>query len=307
MNYNKHAMDLEPLGSSGFVPYDVYAKSKRNQAKKVETKGSLPKQNLDESLADDENLYIVSQKQEERKASQSVLLRKCFIVCVCLVMSLVLNLFSFQVPYTPSLVSIDFSSLAELLAAFTVHPLISVAIILLKNGVYCLINPGAVPSVPGKIIINVAFVLFTWLFYVLLTRTGNKEDGDPMTSEIKRDFSSERVLLCGTASALVTAILSVLTFKTVTMPLVAKYLGQDMDVFSKILLANYRQAFDSLTVRFDFVAKIVPSIDSLTEALLFYNITMNFAKFFISALIVSVVFAVVRTFIYKNQTGLEQK
>ena len=296
MNYNKHDMDMEPLGSSGFVPYDVYAKSKRNQAKKVETKGSLPKQNLDESLADDENLYIVSQKQEERKASQSVLLRKCFIV-----------LFSFQVPYTPSLVSIDFSSLAELLAAFTVHPLISVAIILLKNGVYCLINPGAVPSVPGKIIINVAFVLFTWLFYVLLTRTGNKGDDDPMTSEIKRDFSSERVLLCGTASALVTAILSVLTFKTVTMPLVAKYLGQDMDVFSKILLANYRQAFDSLTVRFDFVAKIVPSIDSLTEALLFYNITMNFAKFFISALIVSVVFAVVRTFIYKNQTGLEQK
>ena len=289
-----------------FVPYEEYSKKPSKYRKAPSQKGNLPDQDLAKPLADDKNMLAVNEKEAAKSAKKSVLRRKALITFVCLILSLAFNLFPFQLPYTPSLVSIDFSAFGELLAAFTVNPAIAIAIVFVKNGIYFLLNPNAAPSIPNKIVLNIIFILITWLLYrriIQSKRLDRRNDVYVSTELAPNDFSGFVMFLSGLVSGTVTAFCSLLTFRFITMPLLQVFFGTDSAAINAMLLENYSSAFEKLIVRLPFIGMILPSIGTLRDGMFVYNLPLNFLKYFCCALLAAAVFAIVRNFIYKKDTG----
>ncbi|MBQ3472345.1 MAG: hypothetical protein IJH17_08345, partial [Clostridia bacterium] len=88
-----------------------------------------------------------------------------------------------------------------------------------------------------------------------------------------------------------------------TMPLLQVFFGTDSAAINAMLLENYNSAFEKLIVRLPFIGMILPSIGTLRDGMFVYNLPLNFLKYFCCALLAAAVFAIVRNFIYKKDTG----
>ncbi|MBQ7739983.1 MAG: hypothetical protein IJT65_01935 [Eubacterium sp.] len=264
------------------------------------TKGTLPVQNLDSPIEDDENLLLIIEEEDEKAIRKTVLLRKGIITLVFLLLSLGINLLSsFHFPLSPSIISIEFSALAELVICICVNPLIACAAVFIKNGFYYLINPSAVASIPNKIVLNLLFIIITWCLYKIIIKSKRFEKKNLMRENMEilpRDYTGLSVFIGGAISSVICALASVASFKYIIIPLVNKQLGDSKD-YEAAILENYKTAFDSLTHFFPFVKKIVPAITSIDVGLFVYNVPLNMFKFLCCAALAAIICPAVNNYI----------
>ena len=265
-------------------------------------KGTLISGGFGEAVKDENNPYLIAEKEERKKARQEELLRKCVITILGLILAIGLNIFSFHVPFTPRIINIDFSAFPEMLVALSVNPLIGFAVIVVKNAIYLLIRPGAISSIPNKIILDCVFVIISWALFRLSIKSKRIENKNELRQSrglSEKDYSTALIILSGAVGSIVTAALSVFTVKYLLLPHLYSHFAAAG--FNQItVLADYKRAYFGVCRLLPFVGSITPSVDSINKGLLFFNVPLALAKYFVCTLLTSLVYSPIEEYLKRK-------
>ncbi len=260
---------------------------------------------IDEPVTDDKNEYLKAEKEIKKLNRKSVILRNIAFTAAGLVLSLILNIFSFSVPYAPSVVHIDFSAFTELWIGLAVHPLAGILVVLLKNVLYYFIRPGGLASIPGKVILDSLLIVLAWLISKRLISSPliqKKTIRREMMDLPPKDYAARAVFTGGFISGIITSFVSLLTTKYIQLPLLYKYFN-DQGYSAEAVLQNYQQALQTLHNRFPFTERIFPAIDSIMQGALVYNVPICIIKYTVSALLVAVLYSLTYKTIHKKESS----
>lgn len=166
-------------------------------------------------------------------------------------LSAILMFFSFNVPFVPSFLKIDFSELPALIGAYALGPIAGAAICLVKNLINVLFTTTGGVGELSNFILGVCLVVPAGLAY-------------------KRMPSRKGAFIGGLIGAVVMAGLSLITNYYIVYPVYAKIMPID------VILDMYKA--------------INPSVDSLWDALVVFNLPFTFIKGMISVLMCAVVY-----------------
>ena len=258
---------------------------------------------LENPVTEDKNAYLNAQKEEVKINRKSVIIRNIVFTVIGLGLSLLLNIFSFRLPYVPSVVRIDFSAFTELWVGLAVHPIAGIIVVLLKNVLYYLIRPGGLASIPGKIILDSLLIVLTWFFTKWLINSEfmfERAQRRELMNLPPKDDSALVIFLGGFLGGIVTSFASLLTMKYIQLPLLFKYFDYQ-GYNAQNVLQSYRTALEMLQGRFPSVVKIVPEINSIMQGALVYNVPICIVKYTVCAILVAVLYNITYQFIHKNE------
>ncbi len=260
---------------------------------KESAKGNLTI-SLENPVTDDNNAYLNMEQETKTESKKSLILRSLIISFIGLIVSLLFNLLIFHLPYTPAIVTIDFSSFPELWIGLSIHPLAGIAIVIIKNALYYLIRPGGLASILGKIILDSLFIVLSWVFTRMILNSNwlkrDLEKREMMALPVP-DRSGLFLTIGGIASGVVTAFVSVLTFKCITLPILYKKYAEQ-GYTPEMILQKYQDALFALQAKFPFVKTFVADFATITQGALFYNVPLMLIKYSVSAIFVAVLYNV---------------
>ncbi len=151
----------------------------------------------------------------------------------------ILMFLDFSIPIMPSFVKVDFSELPALIAAFALGPVWGVLVCLIKNLIHLLITTTAGVGELANFLLGASFVFSAGLVY-------------------KKHKSIKGALVASIIGSAVMAIVSLPVNFFITYPF--------YEVFYKL----------PMNVIVGMYSAILPSVDSLWEALLIFNVPFNF-------------------------------
>ena len=166
-------------------------------------------------------------------------------------LSAILMFFSFNVPFVPSFLKIDFSELPALIGAYALGPVVGGAICLVKNLINVLFTTTGGVGELSNFILGVCLVVPAGVAY-------------------RRMPNRKGALIGGIIGAVIMAGLSLVTNYFIVYP-----------VYAKIM---------PIEVILDMYKAINPSVDSLWDALVVFNLPFTFIKGMISVLMCSIVY-----------------
>lgn len=172
--------------------------------------------------------------------------RMIAVVGVLTAVAVVLQYLEISIPLVPSFLKLDFSDLPALLGAFAFGPLAGVLIQLLKNLIHMAVSQSGFVGELSNFLLGAVFVLTAGLLY-------------------QRRKTKARALLAGILGAAAMALVSVPVNYFVIYPLYYNVLG-----------------FPEQAV-LDMYKAILPSVDTMPEALLIFNLPFTLVKGLISA------------------------
>lgn len=172
--------------------------------------------------------------------------RMIAVVGVLTAVAVVLQYLEISIPLVPSFLKLDFSDLPALLGAFAFGPLAGVLIQLLKNLIHLAVSQSGFVGELSNFLLGAVFVLTAGLFY-----------------QIKK--TKLRALLAGILGAVAMALVSVPVNYFLIYPLYYNVIG----IPEGAVLGMYQA--------------ILPSVDSIFESLLIFNLPFTLVKGLISA------------------------
>ena len=257
---------------------------------------------FEDELKDEDNLYLAEEKEQRLKHRKSVITRSAAFSLIALAAAVGFNYLSFHVPFTPSIIRIDFSAFPLLLAGLCVHPAVGAALVLIKSLICYFINPASVSSIPNKALLDIIYIIITCIMLRLILNSKTLKRKNELRVQAgleEKEYGPLSVLTGGFISSVLTAIISVFTLKFILLPLLYRFFGAEgynaVSVFN-----NYKAAFDGMTSFAPFISKIIPSLNSLTEGIIIYNVPLNIFKYFSCAIVASILYLPVYNFIHKK-------
>lgn len=189
---------------------------------------------------------------EKEKKVKKVNVRKITVTGMFAALSVVLYMtMSFKLPFMPSFISLDFSELPAVIAAFTMGPLYGVAVCLIKNIVHMLVSSSMWIGELSNFILGAALTLSCGYIY-------------------QHNRTKKGAIIAGIAGAVTMALVSVVSNYFVIYPLY-------FTVWPKEAVLGMYQA-------------IMPSIHGLLQALVVFNMPFTFCKGFICVLITILIY-----------------
>ena len=165
----------------------------------------------------------------------------------------VLQFIEVSIPIMPSFIKLDFSDLPEIIGAFAYGPVAGVLIALLKNMIHLPFSNSMYIGELSNFILGAVFALTAGLIY-------------------KRKKTKKTAFIAGAAGAFAMAAVSIVTNYFVIYPLYYNVLG-----FPEEAVLQMYQV-------------ILPSVKSILQALIIFNIPFTFVKGLISVLISMVIY-----------------
>lgn len=182
----------------------------------------------------------------EKKAKRKISTRRIAMTAVMAAVSTVLMFISFKLPFMPSFISLDFSDLPALIASFTLGPLSGMAVCFVKNLINITQTMTFGVGELSNFIISSAFVVSAGAIY------GRK-----------RNFASAAV--GSVIGAMFMAFLGFFSNYFIVYPIYTNIMSMEA------IIGMYKA--------------INPSVDSLWQALLCFNVPFTFCKGMISAIV----------------------
>lgn len=176
----------------------------------------------------------------------------------------ILMMFEFSTPFIPSFIKFDFSELPGVFAAIAISPLSGVLVCLIKNAVHLIVTTTGGIGEVANFILGAVFVLTTGYIFKFLR---------------EKKFS---LVVSGVTGSMAMALVSLPVNYYITYPVYSKMLPIDA------IIGMY--------------AELNPSVDSLFEALLFFNVPFNFVKGIICVIIAAVLYKTVKPLFAKFET-----
>ena len=165
----------------------------------------------------------------------------------------VLQFIEVSIPIMPSFIKLDFSDLPEIIGAFAYGPVAGVLIALLKNIIHLPFSNSMYIGELSNFILGAIFALTAGLIY-------------------KRKKTKKTAFIAGAAGAFAMAAVSIVTNYFVIYPLYYNVLG-----FPEEAILQMYQV-------------ILPSVKSILQALIVFNVPFTFVKGLISVLISMVIY-----------------
>ncbi len=163
----------------------------------------------------------------------------------------VLMFFEFPLPMLiPAFIKMDFSDLPALLGAFALGPVYGAVISLLKNLLHILIK-GTTTAAVGELSNFILGAIFSGVAGIIY----------------KRDRTRKGALIGAVTGALIMAVISVLSNYFITYPAYSHFYGLSMET----ILSMYQA--------------ILPSVDSILECLVVFNLPFNFIRGMLNVLL----------------------
>ena len=265
----------------------------KNTQRNYQSKGTLPVENLDVSLSDDENPYLIAEKSEQKAKEKTTRRLKAVIIVSCIAVSLGLNFLSFGMPYAPSIITVDFSAFPELFAGLVINPIAAIIVIIVKNLIYFAIRFSASPtifaSVVNKVIVDIIYVLAGIVLYraiMRLTYVRKKIYKNKIKSKSTLIIETVVVLVAGVIASLIVAPVSVLSFTKILLPLLERILGNG----SRIIYAQYFRALANLIEQFPSIRNITKDMNYFRAGLLVFNLPLYALKYVVCSLLSTIAF-----------------
>ncbi len=167
--------------------------------------------------------------------------------------AVVLQFIEVSIPIMPSFIKLDFSDLPEIIGAFAYGPVAGVLIALLKNIIHLPFSNSMYIGELSNFILGAVFALTAGLIY-------------------KRKKTKKTAFIAGAAGAFAMAAVSIVTNYFVIYPLYYNVLG-----FPEEAVLQMYQV-------------ILPSVKSILQALIIFNVPFTFVKGLISILISMVIY-----------------
>lgn len=167
--------------------------------------------------------------------------------------AVVLQFIEVSIPIMPSFIKLDFSDLPEIIGAFAYGPVAGVLIALLKNIIHLPFSNSMYIGELSNFILGAVFALTAGLIY-------------------KRKKTKKTAFIAGAAGAFAMAAVSIVTNYFVIYPLYYNVLG-----FPEEAVLQMYQV-------------ILPSVKSILQALIIFNVPFTFVKGLISVLISMVIY-----------------
>ena len=187
----------------------------------------------------------------EHKATSLLNIRKMTMTALLGALATVLMFLSFKVPFMPSFISLDFSELPALIAAFSMGPLSGAAVCLIKNLINLFASSTGGVGELSNFLLGCCFVLPAGLIYrYKKTRMG--------------------ALIGALSGAVLMAVVSAFTNYFIVYPIYTNFLALDA------IMGMYQA--------------INPNVETLWEALWVFNVPFTFMKGMCSVVITFLVY-----------------
>ena len=167
--------------------------------------------------------------------------------------SIILQFFEFTVPFVPAFIKLDLSDLPALLGAFSLGPLYGVVVCLIKNLFHMVTSNSALVGELCNFMLGAAFVLPAGFIY-------------------KFKKTKKTAIIGAIAGAICMAAFSLPSNYFITYPMYIRLYGMSEEV----ILSMYQA--------------IAPSMKSLTQCLLVFNVPFTFFKAMISVVITLLIY-----------------
>ncbi len=245
-------------------------------------KGSLPTVDLSD-VEREEDLYAQASENIRKHNRRYEIISKTAFTIFCTILAVVLNILSFHIPLTPSMITVEFSIFAELLVCIAVSPLAAVLTVIIKNGIWLFIHPVSMTSIPNKILLDIVFIL---LFYFVTDLMNNGFFAKVNEERLEEGIPEENYLLPsrfigGIVATVITAAIAVLAFRYILLPLTYSVNHEEINNY-QLIKDDYLTAYNNLINRLPFVSKIIPSLNTLIGGIILYNFPIQLFKYGVS-------------------------
>lgn len=251
--------NYHPIPAMPVVPYE-----------REKSKGKVVSNTVD--LADAEKQEQIRYKSLEHDIMPHMLARSIFVSVLLLVVSTALEFFRIELSFLPSFMDVDFSIFPEFVALVFYGPFIGIGIVLLKNIAHMLIFfmiNGAISYVGelSNVLTDIIFILIAFVAYNIIINGRT-------SYEMNRRRRAGSVALSGIISSALTSVILLPIMNYVIYPLFVKYFAAN----------GYNVSF------LDFYAEKAPSITSIWQGLLMFNLPWEFSKLVAVTLIATITY-----------------
>ena len=196
---------------------------------------------------------LLPKKENKMKTNSKINTKKLTTTALLTALAVVLQFIEISIPIMPSFIKLDFSDLPELIGAFAYGPLAGVLIAFLKNLIHLAVSQSGFVGELSNFLLGAAFALTAGLIY-------------------KKKKTKKNALVAGVAAAVVMAAVSLPLNYFIIYPLYYSILG-----FPEVAILQMYQL-------------LLPSVKSIFQALIIFNVPFTFVKALISAVVTMIIY-----------------
>lgn len=211
----------------------------------------------------------------EHDLKPHMIVRAVMVSILLLIVSTGLEFFRLEFSFLPSFMELDFSIFPEFIALVFYGPIVGVAIVVLKNAAHMLLFyllNGSVSYVGelSNLLTDIIFILIAFVVYNMITKGRRSYD-------LPRVVRIRGIIASGAISSAATAVIMVPIMQQLIYPLFVKYF-----------------AANGYTLDFlEFYQDKLPSIESVWQGLLVFNLPWEFSKLMCVTIIATIVYSIV--------------
>jgi len=268
-----------------------------------------------------EEIFENGEKEEETKpekirkgnvetslklAQNQAIIRMVVCMAFLSVISLVLYFFTFNIPYMPTFLFVEFSSVAELIAAIAYGPVFGVLICVIKDIIHMIIFNTSAVSDFTNMLLDSSFVFIAGLLYSRSMFYGDKKVVQPEGSKVK-DYRRRRIFTSAFSGAIISAVPQFLITRYIAYPLLER-LYSDRGVTIEYILQNYQVSFDRIMRHLpSAISAVIPDMDGISKAIVYFNLPVTFLKLFVVTSITAIVYKWISPFLHYRHKDKRRK
>ena len=290
---NEEPDDAESLSEENFESEEA-AQSGEAEAieEKEQSKGDISSLFTHSKMSKDTTVASV---EDEEDARRKLIIKTVIIMTVLTVTAAALEFATIQLPFLPSMLSIEFSAFPELIASLAYGPVFGIFIVIIKNVFHILVANNGFVSELSNLILDSIYIFCAGYFY-----SKSMFDLNPRKSKkpAKKDKRRSRIFFGGFIGTVATTFVSFFLTRFVSYPLLIKQYS-DMGVNEFYIINLYQEALDKLNAALpERISSTITTIDNLTQAILYYNVPFTFIKFLIITLVSALVYVIISPYLH---------
>ena len=240
----------------------------------------------------DNNIRLNSEAEITNDHVSSLTLKKILALIIILAAALLLCLFRFKLPVVPSIVSVDFSIIAEIIASLAYGPIAGVVITILKFAIHTGLTEETFLSNFSNLFIESTFVVFIRIFYSAYI-------ADQMRKNQEQN-RKKAIFFGGLWAAIPTLIVQFFVQNYYLFPKIDWKYG-NRGVTTEILIASYAETVEIIRAHLpQALQSLLPKVTEIWQAILFVNMPITFMKLMISTLIAIPIYLLTSSVLHFN-------
>ena len=276
----------------------------------IKSKGTANDMYKDTEEGDGEKRAKFYRKEEAKKSlkhnRKQAVIRAilCILVLAFFAVLLQFGAFPFPTDKIPKGLTTEFSTIPELIASIAYGPLVGVLICFIKNVILILFRSTNIMSSLTNLLLDSSFVFIAGLIYSKSMFSGDKKVVQPKNNK-RKDYRRRRIFLSSLSGAVISAVPQFFITRYIAYPGIVR-LNENITFDS--ILALYRESYDKLLGALpQFVSRIMPEMNSISKAIIIYNLPLTFIKLFIVTVFTALIYKYISPFLHYREKNKKKK